>query len=160
MRISLGSRQPYDGSVADGVRADPRTRRIVGQDWSLRAERMQTAEGSDYDWSALVGVRRGLNLLVTCIDQDLRAEAWAGEPEQSDGVAVIDVGEGDIRLARVPQCPCGDRGCGNAGVQLHKWLDGAELPALVELLRDLPWTHTIPGRDNVLRGSGLAALRA
>jgi hypothetical protein len=160
MRISLGRRQPYDGSVADGVRADPRTRRIVGHDWSLRAERLDTVEGFDHHWSALVGVRRGLNLLVTCIDQDLRAEAWAGEPEKSDGVAVIDIGEGDIRLARVPLCSCGDRGCGNARVQLYTWLDGAELPALVELLRDLPWTHTIPGRDFVLRGSGLGALRA
>jgi hypothetical protein len=160
MRISLGRRQPYDGSVADGVRADPRTRRIVGHDWSLRAERLETVEGFDHHWSALVGVRRGLNLLVTCIDQDLRAEAWAGEPEKSDGVAVIDIGEGDIRLDRMPLCSCGDRGCGNAGVQLYTWLDGAELPALVELLRDLPWTHTIPGRDNVLRGSGLGALRA
>jgi len=39
---------------------------------------------------------------------DLRAEAWAGEPEQTDGVAVMGMGMGDIRLARVPQCPCGD----------------------------------------------------
>jgi pimeloyl-ACP methyl ester carboxylesterase len=37
--------------------------------------------------------------------------AWAGEPETTDGVAVIDAGDGDVRLARVPPCSCGDRGC-------------------------------------------------
>jgi hypothetical protein len=27
-----------------------------------------------------------------------------------------------------------------------------------EVTAELPWTHTIPDRDNVLRGSGLAAI--
>ena len=67
IRISLGNRQPDDGSVAEDV-TESRAR-----------------AGSD-----------------------LRAEAWAGEPEQTDGVAVMGMGMGDIRLARVPQCPCGD----------------------------------------------------
>lgn len=44
----------YDGSVTDDsvtdeVTAVPGTGRIVGQDWSLRAERMETAEGFDHD---------------------------------------------------------------------------------------------------------------
>ena len=73
-----------DDPAGDAVRAVPGTRRIVGQNWSLRAERLETAEGFDHDWHALVGVQRGLSLLVTWIDQDLRVEAWAGEPEQSD----------------------------------------------------------------------------
>jgi hypothetical protein len=144
--------------VADEVTAVPGARRIAGRDWSLRAERLETTEGVDHDWRALVGVRNGLNLLVTSVNQELRAEAWAGEPDKSDGVAVIDVGDGDIRLARVPLCSCGERGCGNVGIQLDRWLDGQELPALVELLRELPWTRTIPDRDNVLRGRGLAAI--
>lgn len=111
-------------------------------------------------WRALVGVRSGLKLLVTCSEQqqELEVEAWAGEPERTDGVAVIDVGDGDIRLARVPLCSCGDRGCGNAGVQLGKWLAGSELPALVELLRALSWTETIPTTSNVLRGNDLPAI--
>jgi hypothetical protein len=97
---------------------------------------------------------------VTCSaqEQELEVEAWAGEPESTDGVAVIDVGDGDIRLARVPLCSCGDRGCGNAGIQLGKWLAGSELPALVELLRALPWTTTIPTTSNVLQGDDLAAI--
>lgn len=144
--------------MADVVTADPGRRRLTGEGWSLRVERIETAEGFDHDWRALVGVRRGLNLLVTRIDQDIRVEAWAGEPENSDGVAIIDMGDSDVRLARVPLCSCGERGCGNAGVQLWKWLDDRELPALIELLRELPWTHTIPTTSNVLHGSGLAAI--
>jgi hypothetical protein len=56
----------------------------------------------------------------------------------------------------VPLFECGERGCGNAGVQWGMWLPGHELPELVDVLRDLPWTHTRPRQDNVLRGSILA----
>jgi hypothetical protein len=144
--------------MAERVRADPGRRRLTGDGWSLRADRVETA--GDSGWRALVGVRHGLHLLVIWGDRHdgLEVEAWAAEPEDSDGVAVIDTGDGDLRLARVPLCGCGDRGCGNAGIQLGKWLPDDELPALVELLRDLDWTHVIPTRENVLRGSGLAAI--
>lgn len=150
--------EAYDGFVADAVIAVPGTRRLVGEGWSLRADHVEMLNGNG--WRALVAIRRGLKLLVTWTAQDeqLEVEAWAGEPEETDGVAVIDIGDGDIRLARVPLCSCGDRGCGNAGIQLSKWLDGAELPALVELLRGLPWTGTIPAHSNVLQGGGLAAI--
>jgi len=144
--------------VADAVTVVPGTRQLAGEGWSLRAERVEMLAGDD--WRALVGVRRGLKLLVTWTDRDkeLEVEAWAGEPEESDGVAVIDTGDGDVRLARVPLCSCGDRGCGNVGIQLFKWLAGSELPALVDLLRELAWTEIIPTRSNVLQGSGLAAI--
>jgi hypothetical protein len=33
-----------------------------------------------------------------------------------------------------------------------------ELPALVAVLRALPWTGVVPTRSNVLRGDGLAGL--
>ena len=144
--------------MADSVIAVPGERRIVGEGWSLSAEHVEMLKGDD--WRALIGVRRGLKLLVTWDEQgqQLDVEAWAGEPEENDGVAVIDTGGSDIRLARVPLCSCGERGCGNAGVQLAKWLPGNELPALLELLRALPWTETIPTQSNVLHGSGLAAI--
>ncbi len=153
-----GAGATYDGSVADVVRADSGNRQLTGDGWSLPADRVEAV--GDVGWRALIGVRPGLNLLVTWSDPDreLDVEAWAAEPEESDGVAVIDMGDGDVRLARVPLCSCGDRGCGNVGIQLGKWLAGDELPVLVELLRDLPWTHTIPTRENVLQGSGLAAI--
>ena len=146
------------GCVAETVTAVPGQRRIDGDGWSLRADRLELL--ADHDWRALIGVRRGLNLLVTWSDQskELDVAAWAGEPEQTDGVAVIDLGNDDLRLARVPLCGCGDRGCGNIGIQFAKWLAGEKLPALVELFRELPWTHTIPTRSNVLKGHDLAAL--
>jgi len=144
--------------VAKAVTAIPGTRQLVGEGWRLSAERIEMLQGNN--WRAIVGIRRGLKLLVTSRHQgqELDVEAWAGEPEETDGVAVIDMGNGEIRLARVPLCSCGDRGCGNAGIQLSKWLPGAELPALIELLRELPWTEAIPIPANVLRGNGLAAI--
>jgi hypothetical protein len=144
--------------VAETVTAVPGKRRIEGDAWSLRADRLERLDGDD--WRALIGVRRGLNLLVTWSDQarELDVEAWAGEPETTDGVAVLDLGSGDLRLARVPLCSCGDRGCGNIGLQFAKWLPGGKLPALVELFRGLPWTHTVPTRANVLTGDELAAI--
>ncbi len=144
--------------MAETVTAVPGKRRIEGGGWSLRADRLELLNGKD--WRALIGVRRGLNLLVTWSDQsgELDVAAWAGEPERSDGVAVIDTGSGGVRLARVPLCSCGDRGCGNLGIQFAKSLPGGKLPALVELFRELPWTGTIPARSNVLEGPGLAAI--
>jgi hypothetical protein len=50
------------------------------------------------------------------------------------------------------------RGCGNAGIQLVKWLPGSKLPALAELLRELPWTETTLTPSNVLKGSDLASI--
>jgi hypothetical protein len=61
-------------------------------------------------------------------------------------------------IARIPLCSCGDRGCGNAGIQLRKQVAAGDLPALVAVLRALPWTSVAPSRSNVLRGDGLAAL--
>jgi hypothetical protein len=150
---------PYDDYVADAVTAVSSTGQLVGEGWRLRAERIEMLNGND--WRALVGVRRGLKLLMTASNQDteFEVEAWAGEPEETDGVAVIDAGDGDIRLARIPLCSCGDRGCGNVGIQLSKQLAGNELPALVNALRDLPWTETIPTSTNVLQGDGLAAIQ-
>jgi hypothetical protein len=144
--------------MAETVTAVPGKRRIEGNGWSLRADRLDLLTGND--WRALIGVRRGLSLLVTWSDQsrELDVEAWAGEPGTTDGIAVIDAGNGDLRLARVPLCSCGERGCGNAGIQFAKWLPGEKLPALVELFRDLPWAGTIPSRSNVLRGQDLAAI--
>jgi len=152
------SGRTYDDPVTDSVTAVPGKRRLVGENWSLRAERVEMLNG--HDWRALISVRRGLKLLVTWSqqEQELGVEAWAGEPEQTDGIAVIDIGGGDIRLARVPLCGCGERGCGNAGIQLAKWLRGNELPALIDLLKALPWTETTPTTSNVVQGSDLAAI--
>jgi len=129
---------------------------LIGPDWQLRAERVND---TDTGWYALVGIRRGLKLLVAEDDDEwLMVEAWTGEPEDSDAAAVIDVGDGALRVAAVPLCSCGVRGCGNAGVQFGKLIAPRDLPALVEILRELPGTDIIPTRSNVVRGTELAAL--
>ena len=145
--------------MADVITAAPGTRMLIGPDWEVRADRVDDL--GDGGWCALVGIRHGLKLLVTrnALAAEIDVEAWAGEPDESDGVAVIDAGDGDLRLARVPLCGCGDRGCGNAGVQFGKPLAPGDLPALVGLLRELPWATVVPTRFNVLRGDGLAAIR-
>lgn len=144
--------------MTDLVTAVPGERRIVGPGWSLRAERVELLDGKG--WRALIGIRRGLKLLIASMDGTdlLQVEAWMAEPGQSDGVAVVEVTEDRLQLAWVPLCDCGDRGCGNAGVQLNKNLPGGELPALVDLLRELSWTEAIPTRSNILRGNDLAAI--
>lgn len=119
------------------------------------------AFGAGDGWSAVLGVRRGLKLLVTGDGEqaDPLIEAWAGEPgDSSDGVAVVELAGTGLALARVPLCSCGDRGCGNAGIQLCKQVPAGDLPELVSLLRTLPWAGVVPTRLNVLRGDGLAAL--
>jgi hypothetical protein len=140
--------------MTDVVTAFPDERRIAGKGWGLRAERVEVLGTGA--WRAVIGVRRGLKLLVsgTGLDHELEVEAWTGDPEESDGVAVIDAGDGVPRMACVPLCECGDRGCGNAGVQFGKWLAGGELPVLVGLLRELPWSEIVPTRSNVLRDVG------
>jgi len=144
--------------MTDLVTAIPGRKRIVGPGWSLRAERVDVLDGNT--WRALIGIRRGLKLLVAQADETglLQVEAWTAEPGQSDGVAVVEAGDGRLQLARVPLCGCGDRGCGNVGVQLYKYVPGGELPALVDLLRGLSWTGVVPTRSDVLRGADLAAI--
>jgi len=148
------------GYMTDLVTAIPGQNRIVGPGWRLRAERVELLAGNR--WHALIGIRRGLKLLVAKTDEPalLRVEAWTAEPGQSDGVAVVEAGPGRWHVARVPLCGCGDRGCGNVGVQLSKYLPGGELPALVDLLRELSWTGVVPTRSTVLRGNDLAAIDA
>ncbi len=97
--------------------------------------------------------------------QYVRAEAWAGDPgPDTDGVAVVRKAGRDPEnelspaLARIPLCGCGERGCGNAGIQLSKSLTSDELPQLIALLRELPWASGPATRELVLRGDGLAAL--
>jgi hypothetical protein len=123
-------------------------------------ERLGAFDAGD-GWSAVLGVRRGLKLLVTGDDEqpDPLIEAWAGEPgDSSDGVAVVELSGSGPAVARVPLCSCGDRGCGNAGIQLRKQVPAGDVPELIAVLRALPWTSVVPTRSNVLRGDELAAL--
>ena len=153
--------------VAGLIKAVTGSRELVGPGWRLAVERPVARSepygsfGAGDGWSALLGVRRGLKLLVSGDSElpDPLIEAWAGEPgDSSDGVAVVELTDTGPAVARVRLCGCGDRGCGNAGIQLCKQVAAGDLPALVAELRALPWTDIMPTRSNVLRGDGLAAL--
>jgi hypothetical protein len=149
------------------MRADVGSSELAGADWRLALERPveRAAQPGPWDrddgWLAVLGIRRGLKLRLSGYDGQpgVLVEAWAGEPgDDTDGIAVVVLPGGGLALARVPLCGCGARGCGNAGVQLCKVLPGGDLPELAGLLRALPWTPAVPGRQDVLRGDGLAAL--
>jgi hypothetical protein len=127
---------------------DAERRRLTVGAWSARATwvRSSPRTGADGEWSAVLGVRSGVNVLVNA-DQAAQAvwvELWAGEPEESDGLAVTTDGDTLIGVARIPLCGCGDRGCGNVGIQLATTLAADDLPALVETLRATPDVSAIP----------------
>jgi hypothetical protein len=143
------------------------SRKLTGDGWTLTAERPVERSPHPWEpgeWVAVLGVRRDLKVLVTGDDPDqlVRVEAWAGEPgDETDGVAVIQTKAGELALARVLLCGCGDRGCGNCYCQLDKYLAADELPALLARLRELPWADPMrppAARDAVLRGDDLLAL--
>lgn len=144
------------------------SRTLTGDGWTLTAERPVEPAPHRWEpggWVAVLGVRRDLKVLVTGDGQVRRVqvEAWAGEPgEDTDGVAVVQAKSGELALARILLCSCGNRGCGNSYCQLDKELAADDLPALLAELRELPWAAApIPPSvacDRALRGDGLLAL--
>jgi hypothetical protein len=135
---------------------DAERRRLTVGAWSARATwvRSSLCPGADGDWSAFLGLRRGVNLLVNA-DQDAQAvwvELWAGEPEESDGLAVTTDGDTLVGVARIPLCGCGERSCGNTGLQLATTLAADDLPALVETLRATPDMSANPRRGETWWG--------
>jgi hypothetical protein len=153
--------------VAGLIRAVAGSGELEGPGWRLAVDGL-VGQGAGLGcaggrWSAVLGIRRGLKLLVTGDSElpDAWIEAWAGEPgDCTDGVAVVEVAGTGPAIARIPLCSCGDRGCGNAGIQLRMQVAAGALPAVVAVLRALPWTGVVPGRSDVLRGGDLAALAA
>jgi hypothetical protein len=137
------------------LKVDLAENRLNGSTWSFRAEMTRTTE---YGRDALLGIRPGLKLLVQLVEGEIRVEAWVDTPDESDGVAVIGSSDTPDGIAAIPLCSCGERGCGNNGLQLAKELDPDHLPELIETLRDLPWINTVPNRKTVLRGSSLTGL--
>jgi hypothetical protein len=147
-------------AVAGLIRVVAGSRELAGPGWRLALERPVTRVerpgpfGAGNGWTAVLGVRRGLKVLVTG-DGEVPApliEAWAGDPgDSTDGVAVVELAGTGLAVARVPLCRCGDRGRGNAGIQLRKRVAAGDLPELVVLLRAMPRTDVVPTRSNVLR---------
>ncbi len=131
------------------VRFDIDQSRVFVGPWTAKATWLEATQSSA-PWSgfgscsALVGIRRNAQLLV--VGDDGAAELWAGEPDASDGLAIVVEGGALRGVARIPLCGCGERGCGNAGLQLATEIPAQDLPALVNILRQLP---DIPGHPRL-----------
>jgi hypothetical protein len=134
---------------------DERRGRVTVDSWSSRAawiRRHDSQPGTP--WSALVEVRRGVAIMVIGDNPTLRpwVELWSGDPGDADGLAVI-FDEGALEgVARIPLCGCGDRGCGNVGIQLAADIAAEDFPRLVDLLRALPDVPHDPTGANLWRG--------
>jgi hypothetical protein len=139
---------------------EAKTRISVGH-WTRRV--VWIRQGVDSHRSALVGLRRGVNLLVSETHDPLVAqvELWAGKPEVSDGLAVIVDGDCLAGVARIPLCECGERGCGNVHTQLACQVPAGSVGVLVNIIEGLPdlavdphksdtWDGELDGTDPVL----------
>jgi hypothetical protein len=105
--------------------------------------------------SALIEVRPRVHLLIAVKNdraETPRVELWSGEPDASDGLAVVRRGDDLAGIAHIPLCLCGERSCGNAGRQLATELAASDLPTLVGLLRSLPNASGPPSHDATWRG--------
>lgn len=129
----------------NGVVFDTPRRRVTIGRWSVRPAWIRQSGRPASRTSALVGVRPRVHLLIA-VENDRTdtpwVELWSGEPDASDGLAVVQRGDNLVGITHIPLCGCGDRGCGNAGLQLATEIPANDLPALIDLLDSLP---TVPG---------------
>ena len=105
--------------------------------------------------SASIRVRRHVHLVLTVNEhcaESVWVALWSGEPESSDGLAVVQRGDDLVGVAHIPLCTCGDRNCGHAELQLATELAADDLPALVDLLQALPDISEPPTRGATWHG--------
>ena len=133
---------------------DVQRRRVTVGSWSERATVITPPIEVGGPWTAVLELRRHVNLKVEAADgaERLQAELWSGRPTASDGLAIIMGHDTPAGVARIPLCTCGDRGCGNAGVQLDVSLLADDLPRLVDLVRGLPDSSATPERGHIWGG--------
>lgn len=102
---------------------------------------------ADGGFEATLTVRPGRLLRLTAdsyVDDSVAVDLWAGTPDDSEGLAVLaDAGE-PTAVAAIPLCGCGDRGCGNSGLQLDTEVTADEFLPLVRLLVRLPTSDRVP----------------
>lgn len=121
-----------------GLDIDEAQRRIGVREWSKRATWVRLLASGEF--SALLPVRQGVSVLLTGYNHaaTARMELWAGEPDTTDGLAVL-VQDWDLAgIARIPLCSCGERGCGNASTQFVVNVAAGELQPILEILGGLP----------------------
>lgn len=134
------------------VSFDEQLRRVAVDSWSHRANSVDVTR--DGKATALLGLAKDRKLLVAGHSRcdTVWVELWSGAPEESDGLAVVLADREPSGVARISLCECGERGCGNAGVQLACEIDAGQLPVLVSLLESLPAVAGEPARDSTWLG--------
>jgi len=121
-----------------GTDVDISTQRLTVGPWSTRVASLRSLATGEF--SALIVVRKGVNLFLRGFDHgaSVEVELWSGEPDVSDGLGVVIENYDLAGVARIPVCTCGERGCGNSGVQLAAQMPAGDVPRLVGVLRQLP----------------------
>ena len=127
---------------------DMRRRRVTVGSWSERVSAITPPSEAGAPWTAELELRRHVHLKVEAGNGAawVRVELWSGRPGDSDGLAITLEHDRPAAIARIALCTCGERSCGNAGVQLDVSLPVADLPQLVEFVRGLPASSVTPER--------------
>jgi hypothetical protein len=143
----------HTGQV-ESVVFDVQRRRVTVGPWSERARAITPPRDVGAPWTVVLELRRHVNLKIEADNgaERLRAELWSGQPAGSDGLAIVMKHDNPAGVARIPLCTCGERDCGNAGVQLDVSIPADELPRLVDLVRGLPDTSITPERGQTWDG--------
>jgi hypothetical protein len=105
----------------------------------VAVDRVRPDGGDGFEAVLTVRASRVLRLRGEApMSERVSVDLWAGEPDDSDGLAAVADGDRPVALAAIPLCECGDRGCGNVGLQLWCEVTADELMPLVKLVARLP----------------------
>jgi hypothetical protein len=138
------------------ARFDPRRKRLEVDGWSARVTPSGDVDLSEGEVVRVsLHIRQGVNLVVGVSENasEVSVETWAGEPDRSDGLAIVTDAEGEpLGIARIPLDATGERGSSNAQVQLYQLIPAGVLPAVVDLLGQLPDLAVVPQRGRTWLG--------
>ena len=100
------------------------------------------------DASVVVQLRPGVNAeLYEGQDGEIWVSLWRGMVSEEVGLAVVLAKNGSrTGVAEIPLCSCGDRGCGNCGVQLSHAVAAELVTDLLDYLERLPGVPGVPTR--------------
>jgi len=117
---------------------------LIGErSWKLLA--LQRVQDSEVFYIELIsGICAELNeYMPGAVDISL----WHGDPLEEVGIAVVVSADGTREgLVDIPLCGCGERMCGNVGVQFSHEVRCEQLPELLGYLEALPVLAAVPER--------------
>ena len=137
------------------IEFDETRRRVTAAPWSARVISMSSKPHPVDEIEAVISIAPRVNLSIRAQPgaTDAYVALWAGEVDESDGLAVAIADNRLSGVQRIPMCGCGDRGCGNAGLQLAAYVAAADLPVLIDAVVGLPMISGRPQRSTVWKGA-------